>query len=327
MAIIPINFKADIADSRKGYPQAQDHAVLYNFFSSNNTGVLNAFGQDCEQLGNINIVGSTAQVTFRKGYVLIFGRLVYVEEGTQVAFNLPSSGSVNGVIGIKINLGQDGANEVTWFQKTTGLQTDDLIKNNANGIYEFALYSYTATANTFAIGEKTKEIIEKWPAIVPTLATKGYVDDQNAVKAITLTCGSMSFSGTTYNGMTFTGFGNFVYDAEKGKKYWRGDLVGTRSPSGNTNIELKKLELLFLSSANVKILNVVSGGVLTYSDDQLTYGGVMSDLERTGTADKVSYISSFNATGNDVFGNKLATRFKCNATNKVAITNMILEVE
>lgn len=160
MALIPMIYKADLGeDNPKGNIPAEALRALFSFLSEKKAGILKITGEDLSQIGAINVVGSTAQVTFRAGYVFIYGGLSYVEEGTQVAFNLPTSGTVNGVIGIKVNLAENEANEVTWFQKSTALQQDDLNLNKA-GIYEFPIYNYTATANTFTLTAKTGEVIE-----------------------------------------------------------------------------------------------------------------------------------------------------------------------
>ena len=160
MALIPMIYKADLGeDNPKGNIPAEALRALFSFLSEKKAGILKITGEDLSQIGAINVVGSTAQVTFRAGYVFVYGGLSYVEEGTQVAFNLPTSGTVNGVIGIKVNLAENEANEVTWFQKSTALQQDDLNLNKA-GIYEFPIYNYTATANTFTLTAKTGEVIE-----------------------------------------------------------------------------------------------------------------------------------------------------------------------
>lgn len=170
MALIPITFKADLgSDNAKGNLRAEDLSALFAFNYPNKAGILSITGTDCEQFGNINVVGSTAQITFHKGYIIVYGKAIYIEEGTEVAFNLPSSGSVSGVLGVKINLAENGVNEVVWFQKTTTTQTDNLLQKPSTGVYEFVLYNYTATANTFVLGAKTTEIINN---IDVYLATK-----------------------------------------------------------------------------------------------------------------------------------------------------------
>lgn len=161
MALIPISFKADVEDNQKGNIRAEDLSALLAFLNPATAGVLkiSTDNSDCSYNGTPLIVGNTAQVTFRKGYIVIYGRIIYIEEGTQVSFNLPTSGNVSGVFGVKINLAEDGLNEVTWFQKTTSVQTDNLLNNTDSGVYEFVLYKYTATPTTFIIGDKTSQII------------------------------------------------------------------------------------------------------------------------------------------------------------------------
>lgn len=188
--LIPISFKADIPEGKKGNVRAEDLSALFGFLYPDNAGILNITGQDCSAFGSINVVGNTAQVTFHKGYIVIYGRAMYIEEGTQVAFNLPTS-EVNGVLGIKINLAENGANEVTWFQKTSTPQTDNLLSNDANGVYEFVLYNYTATSNNLVLGEKTNQIIDN--------IDKKFVDDNDLLGVLSaISTGS-----------------NKIYDAEK----------------------------------------------------------------------------------------------------------------
>lgn len=323
--LIGKTFKADL-DNQKGHLQANDLAALFAFTYPQKAGILNITGNDCSYNGYPVIVGNTAQITFNRGYIVIYGRAIYIEESTQVAFNLPTSGSVNGVLGVRVNLGENGANEVSWFQKTTTAQTDNLLTKEANGVYEFVIYNYSATPSTFVMGEKTKEIINQdW---LNNYATKDFVNNQVSVKELTLTVGSMSFNGTTYNGLTLTGLGTITYDAEKNKKYWRGDLVGTRNPSGGTTPELKKLELLYLSVQGARLVKIVSGGILSYSDLEIEHAGIMTDIEKLGDTDKVSYISGLTYNLNAALSTaRVITRFACGRTNKISITNLILEVE
>ena len=92
MALIPITFNADLGDvNQKGNVRPEDLGALFSMLYPNSAGILNITGQDCSQFGSINVVGSTAQVTFHSGYIVVFGRAIYIEEGTQVAFNLPAS--------------------------------------------------------------------------------------------------------------------------------------------------------------------------------------------------------------------------------------------
>ena len=172
MALIPITFNADLGDvNQKGNVRPEDLGALFSMLYPNSAGILNITGQDCSQFGSINVVGSTAQVTFHSGYIVVFGRAIYIEEGTQVAFNLPASGTTNGVLGVKINLAENAENEVTWFQKVGTPQTDDLAKNPATGVYEFVLYYYTATASTLSLTAKTNELIDNVPVKITDMMT------------------------------------------------------------------------------------------------------------------------------------------------------------
>lgn len=146
--MIPITFNADDTNNeKKGNIRAQDLASFLSISMPKRAGVLDIFENPCTAYQTSYSTGY-ATLTMHKGYVNIYGRCIYVEEGEQVQVALPTdSNTVNGVFGIRINLAETGANEVTWFQKTTGLQQDNLLNNEANGIYEFALYNYSATSS------------------------------------------------------------------------------------------------------------------------------------------------------------------------------------
>ena len=145
--MIPIMFNQDDTNNeKKGNVRAQDLASILAFSLPKNAGVLDIFSNPCS-IYQTSYTTGFATVTLHKGYVSIFGRLIYVEEGEQVQVQLPTdSSTVTGVFGIRINLAENGANEVTWFTKTTTLQQDDLLNNEQSGVYEFGLYTYTATS-------------------------------------------------------------------------------------------------------------------------------------------------------------------------------------
>lgn len=143
--MIPITFnKDDLNNVKKGNVRGQDLASFLSISMPKRAGVLDIFDDPC---GYVQIVPSTghATITMKKGYINIYGRCIYIEQGEQVQIALPDSGSVTGIFGIRIDLGETGANEVAWFTKSTTLQQDDILNNEITGIYEFALYNYTAT--------------------------------------------------------------------------------------------------------------------------------------------------------------------------------------
>lgn len=149
--MIPITFnKDDINNVKKGNVRGQDLASFLSISMPKRAGVLDIFDDPC---GYVQITPTTgyATVTMKKGYVNIYGRCIYVEQGEQVQIALPTSGSVTGTFGIRVDLGETGANEVAWFTKTTTLQQDNILNNEITGIYEFALYNYTATNNSLEL--------------------------------------------------------------------------------------------------------------------------------------------------------------------------------
>ena len=122
--MIPITFnKDDLNNVKKGNVRGQDLASFLSISMPKEAGVLDIFDDPC---GYVQITPTTgyATVTMKKGYVNIFGRCIYVEQGEQVQIALPENGSVTGTFGIRVNLGESGANEVTWFTKTTTLRQE-----------------------------------------------------------------------------------------------------------------------------------------------------------------------------------------------------------
>ncbi|MBO7526829.1 MAG: hypothetical protein J6T74_02915 [Clostridia bacterium] len=157
--MIPITFnKDDLNNVKKGNVRGQDLASFLSISMPKRAGVLDIFDDPC---GYVQITPTTgyATVTMKKGYVNIYGRCIYVEQGEQVQIALPTSGTVTGTFGIRVNLGETGANEVAWFTKTTTLQQDNILNNEINGVYEFALFNYTATSGGLTL-TKVATIIE-----------------------------------------------------------------------------------------------------------------------------------------------------------------------
>lgn len=161
--LIPITFKADGAsDSKKGKIRAEDLAALFAFcLPGAKTGILDTLNT-CDYY-DVNVTPND-EVSFRlhSGYVVICGRLIYIEEDTQFHITLPVSGTVRGSFGIKVDLSNIEDAEVTFYSKESGsLTKTDLNENPSLGVYEFELYKYDATPTTFAFSEKTTDIISR----------------------------------------------------------------------------------------------------------------------------------------------------------------------
>ena len=159
--MIPITFnKDDSLNLKKGNIRGQDLASIISFGLPKVAGILNIWNNPVSVISNVTGTGYST-FTMSKGYIVVYGRLIYVEQGEQVQVALPSSGTVNGVFGVRINLGQTGSQEVTWFTKTSELQVNKLLNDEVNGIYEFGIYNYTATRDGITLGTKIAPIINK----------------------------------------------------------------------------------------------------------------------------------------------------------------------
>lgn len=177
--MIPILFNHDDTNNeKKGNVRAQDLATILSILTPQRVGVLNVFTNPCDAY-QVNVSTGFATVTFHKGYVCVYGRLIYVEEGEQVQVQIPTDTStVTGSFGIRINLAETGDNEVTWFTKTTSLQQDDLTNNEIDGVYEFLMYTYTAKSNSlvltkrFSLIDNTAEFMKGTNYITKPNATK-----------------------------------------------------------------------------------------------------------------------------------------------------------
>lgn len=159
MSFIAIDARADVAESKKGKLTPAQHAQLNAWCLSSKTGILD-WGNRCESTSSsYSVSGGTASVYFKKGFVVICGRLVECEEGSSVLVSAPSVGTVNGKIILRFNLSNSGAEEFEATTKTGALVHQDLNDNPTTGVYEFELYSYTATPTTVTLSRTNTDYI------------------------------------------------------------------------------------------------------------------------------------------------------------------------
>ena len=158
MAFISIDAKADLQGQKKGKITPAQHAILNAWSLSSKTGILD-FPQDhskpgrCEAtvLNITNIQNYETEIVFNKGYLVICGRLVECEDQTRFTFKTPVSGTENGKIVARFYLSSSGSEEFNVVKKIGSLTQQDLNDKPDNGIYEFELYSYTATPTTLTL--------------------------------------------------------------------------------------------------------------------------------------------------------------------------------
>lgn len=144
MAFIAIDAKADIQGNKKGRMSPAQHAQLNSWCLTNKTGILN-WSSKCQATSTSYWVSEgKARVVFRKGYVVICGRLIECEEDTYIDISAPSSGQTNGFIILRVSPSNSGYSECVLTTKVSSLIQQDL-NDNPNGTYELELYSYIIT--------------------------------------------------------------------------------------------------------------------------------------------------------------------------------------
>ena len=142
---IAVNAKADIKGSKKGKLTPAQNAQVNAWCLSSKTGIFDCLGR-CEATStSYSAMSNEAIVDFHNGYIVICGRLIECEEGSTVKIVTPLSGSIDGKIILRYDLNNSGENEFVVTTTTAALVQQDLNENPLTGIYEFELYSYTAT--------------------------------------------------------------------------------------------------------------------------------------------------------------------------------------
>ncbi len=137
--------------------EAVDDASIQNYFLSNNTENKAGIIQNNEK---VLYTQNNNKITFNQNYILIYGRLLEIEENTEIELIQPSNPNETyyGYVIIKVNLGQsDPVNlEIKYNNGSTPNSQNDNLINKENGIYEIALISYQATPNNIT---NIKELI------------------------------------------------------------------------------------------------------------------------------------------------------------------------
>ena len=106
MAFIPIHAKADISTgegAKKGKITPAQASILNAWCLANKTGILDCLDKCIAKEENItNVENNEAVITFRSGFLVICGRLIECEDGTQVVIRTPVTGSSSGKIIAKL---------------------------------------------------------------------------------------------------------------------------------------------------------------------------------------------------------------------------------
>ena len=144
---------------------AKDDASLNHHVYSEQIGILGGIGDGCRYSV------SNGVITFKSGYVLIYGRLICVENGTSITVSLDSS--KKGYVIIKVDTVNNKATlelkEGTSSNYPTLTQTN-LLKQD--GVYEFALVGYSKTTTSLKMDTKVGDYIDDYDTKLTNLRTE-----------------------------------------------------------------------------------------------------------------------------------------------------------
>jgi len=154
-------------------------AELYHFLFSKQIGIVKDFKN------SVNFTISSNTITFKDGYVSVYGRVVYVENNTQIKITLDSNKKGFVVLGINTS-----NNEVSIYLKEQSGSYPSLTQTNlltGDGLYELVLCAYSKTQTSITIdNDYQKQYIEnsltKIQEVKDELKADGEVSDLEPVK-------------------------------------------------------------------------------------------------------------------------------------------------
>src|SRR5690554_2865077 len=116
---------------------AKVDADLYHFLLSNQVGIIKGFKN------GVSVTVSNSTFNFKDGYVSVFGRIIYIEENTQISVVLDSNKKGLVVLGVNTT-----ANTVSLYTKEQSGSYPSITQTNLltnDGLYELVLCAYTKT--------------------------------------------------------------------------------------------------------------------------------------------------------------------------------------
>src|SRR5690554_4164103 len=138
---------------------AKVDADLYHFLLSNQVGILKGYKNQ------IDFTVSGNKITFKDGYASIYGRLIYVENNTDITVSLDSSKKGFVILGVNTS-----TNDVSIYLKEgTSNYPSRTITNlsDKNGLYELVLCAYSKTKTSLTIDRNYNlSYIEKYTELI-----------------------------------------------------------------------------------------------------------------------------------------------------------------
>jgi hypothetical protein len=142
---------------------------LHHFLFSDKIGVL------YHLKNSVSFTLSNNKITFKDGYVSIYGRIIYIEEGTMISVTPDSI--KNGYVVLSVNTAD---NSVSMYIKEQSGSYPALTRTNltiSDGLYEYALCGYKKTTTSVTLDNNFKrEIIYSTSAVVDNSINEFYND-------------------------------------------------------------------------------------------------------------------------------------------------------
>lgn len=135
-------------------------ALLNSYSCSNKTGIFKGYGDNCDINTGISYNDSKATVTFKKGALMICGRVCYIQAGDTL--EIPLTATTTGYFGVKVDLSKSVASDelqYEFFSSTTApTAKNDLLNKETDGVYYFSIYKYTSNGSALTV-TKIKDYI------------------------------------------------------------------------------------------------------------------------------------------------------------------------
>ena len=170
MAVVKLTFDGSLNT-------AKQDAAFNHYIASGQNGIVKGLG------GEVVATSSNSKITFADGYVMAYGRKVYIEEGTSIDVTLDSSAC--GYVVVSIDTSQNTVTLQT-KEKSSGypaLTQDNLLESD--GKYELPICSYIKTSSSLIVSTVNVTYIKNANLIVEeskSLLTAKINQIQNGMK-------------------------------------------------------------------------------------------------------------------------------------------------
>ena len=132
---------------------AKDDA-FFNWYLTNKTnGIFNDLGGKCEA------TSSNGKITFKDGFVSIYGRRIYIENGTNISVSLDST--KKGYVILKVDTINNEASLT--LKEGTSSNYPSLTQTNlleSDGVFEFPMVGYSKTTTSLTLDKSVIKYIE-----------------------------------------------------------------------------------------------------------------------------------------------------------------------